>query len=186
MKGLSVFFLAILLWGCENQLDETGNGIGTIENYRLINPNNLFNRCQGYLMFNYASNTYTVLYNFTCIYKNDTVNFYLSESGKFSDSYSIIPYETPVDNQWFYYSGKFSFIPDQRLPWGSTYQYSEGTGFSFTFTNPRPRLITNIPVFDKKMVLHITDSLATGQVKPWIEVIPVETGKCDTIQLYWN
>jgi hypothetical protein len=186
MKGLSVFFLAIFLWGCENQLDVTGNGIGTIENYRLINPNNMFNKCEGYLMFNYTSNTYNVFYSFTCIYRKDTANFYLYESGKFSDSYVLVPYDTPVDNQWYYYYGKFSFIPEQRLPWGSTYRYSEGIGFGSTFTNPPPRLITNIPVYDKKMAIHITDSLGTGTVKPWVEVIPLETGKVDTIQLYWN
>jgi len=186
MKGFIIVFIAFIFLSCENQQDEGSNGIGSIENYRLINPNNLFNKCEGYLMLNYSSNRYTVLYDFTCIYKKNTVNFHLSESGVFSDNYMLIPYDAPIDDQWYYYYGKFSFSPELRSPWGSTYQFTDGAGFGFTFTNPAPRLITNIPVYDQKMVIHILDSVATGVVKPWIEVIPLETGKCDTIQLFWR
>ena len=185
MKRFIIILIAFSLWACENQQDQTSNNIGSIENYRLINPNNLFNKCQGYLMLNYSSNKYTVLYDITCIYKKDTTNFYLSESGAFSDKFMVVPYSAPIDDEWFYYYGKFSFLPDQSLNWGCTYNLSDGAGFGFTFTNPAPRLITNIPVYNQKMITHITDSVETGVIKPWIEIIPVETGKCDTMQLYW-
>jgi hypothetical protein len=186
LKGFIVLFIAFCLCACLKQEDEASDNIGSIENYRLINPNNLLNNCEGYLMLNYSTFKYSVLYDFTCINANDTVKFRLSESGVFSDSFTIIPYGNPDDSQGYYLSGKFAFLPEQQLKWGCTYLFSQSEGFDFTFTDPSPRLITNMPVYNQKMIYHVTDSLQTGIVKPWIEVVPIETGRCDTMQLFWR
>jgi hypothetical protein len=186
LKGFLLVLIAFCFCACLNEQIETSDNIGSIENYRLINPNNLLNNCQGYLMLNYSTSKYSVLYDFTCISLKDTVKFSLSESGIFSDSFMLIPYGNPEDSQGYYLSGKFAFLPDQQSDWGCTYMLSQSEGFDFTFTNPSPRLITNIPVYNQKMIYHVTDSLQTGSVKPWIEVIPIETGRCDTMQLFWR
>jgi hypothetical protein len=185
-KGFIFVFIAFCICACVDPPDENSDNIGSIENYRLINPNNLLNNCEGYLMLNFSTSKYILLYDFTCISLKDTVKFSLSESGIFSDSNTLIPYGNPDDDQGYYFSGKFSFQPEQQLNWGCTYLLNRSEGFDFTYTDPAPLLITNIPVYNQKMIYHITDSVQTGLVKPWIEVIPLETGRCDTMRLFWR
>jgi hypothetical protein len=185
MKRFLILFMAFCFWSCENQQNENVDSAGTIENYRLINPNNLYNKCQGYLMLNHTSNKYSMLYDFTCIYKKDTVKFHFTESGVFSDDFMLVSNLLPDDKEWYYFSGKFSFTPEQGSPWLSTYKFSDGTGFDKSFINPVPRLITKFPVYDHNVIFHVLDSVETTVIKPWIEVLPVETGKCDSLQLYW-
>jgi hypothetical protein len=184
MKVFILIFIVLFCFGCEME-EVNSSSFDYIEHYILINPGNLFNNSKGDLSLNYSQNSYSMLYDFSCIYKKDTVNFYLSESGTFSDTYMKVKNETSPDDQGYYYSGKISFSPEQDSSWGCSYQISDSIGFMSLFFSPPPHLITNIPVYDHKMILHTTDPDSVGVIKPWIEIVPIEYGRCDTIQLFW-
>jgi hypothetical protein len=185
MKKFILIFIGISFWGCTKIGDTGGTGAGSYEHYRLINPNNLLSNCSGDLLLNYTTNDYSFQYKFNFINKKDTAKFYFSESGKFSDAYKVVASDQPFEGQSYYYSGKFSFTPQESLPWGCTYQLSDTAGFKFTFLTPTPHLITFLPVYDKKMITHVIDSVQAGVIKPWIEIVPIEDNKRDTMQLYW-
>jgi hypothetical protein len=186
MKGFLIVIIAFCFWGCMKQTDSGNPDIGYYEHYRLINPNNLFYSCKGDLLLNYTNNDYSFIYDFTCIFREDTVKFYLSETGKFSDTFEIVPFSSSSAYQGYYFSGKLSFVPIQNQPWGCTYQLSDTTGFNFTFIDPVPHLITYIPVSKQKMMIHVMDSVSSETIKPWVQVVPVESGKIDTMQLFWR
>jgi hypothetical protein len=185
MKIFILIFIIFSFLGCTKPGESGGTNVGSYEHYRLINPNNLLYNCRGDLLLNYSTNYYSLLYEFNCINKKDTVKFYFSESGKFSDTFKVVASDEPFEGQSYYYSGNFSFTPQENLPWGCTYQLSDTVGFKFTFLTPTPHLITYLPVYDKKIIIHVTDSVQAGVIKPWIEIVPLEANKCDTMQLYW-
>ena len=186
MKGIIIIFIVIFISGCTKQEDSSNAGMGYYEFYRLINPNNLYYKCQGDLLLNYTKRNYSINYDISTIYNKDTVRFFLSESGKFSDTFDIIPYTSTSNTQSYYYSGNLSFLSDQNSAWGCTYQLSDTSGFVFSFINPTPHLITFLPVYNHQMITHIIDSVVPGVIKPWIEVVPIEPGTCDTMQLFWR
>jgi len=186
MKRFIIVYIIIFCFGCKKDNIYNGNNY-YVEHYRLINPNNLLYNCKGDLILDYSESQYTLFYDFTCIDKKDTVNFHFSESGKFSETYKMVTYQTPFNEQGYYFSGKLIFSPyqDLLLSWGCTYQLSDSAGFGFTFLNPTPHLITYLPVYDQKMVIHTIDSVLPGVIKPWMEIFPIESGICDTMQLFW-
>ena len=133
----------------------------------------------------YDLNSYAISYDFSCIDEKDTAKFNLSETGTFSDTYMKVKTGTSTDDQGYYYLGSISFSPLLNLPWGCTYQLNDSIGFTSAFFSSSPHLITNIPVYNKKIIIHTTDSEPDGSIKPRIEIVPIENGKCDTIQLFW-
>jgi hypothetical protein len=186
MKGFLLIVIVLFIFGCTKQGDSSNAGMGYYEFYRLINPNNLYYKCQGDLLLNYTKSTYAINYNFTTIYKEDTVKFFQSETGKFSDTFVILPSSTPQNSEGYYYSGKLSFLSDQNSAWTCTYQLSDTSGFVFSFISPTPHLITFLPVYNHQIITHIIDSVVPTIIKPWIEVVPIEPGICDTMQLFWR
>lgn len=184
MRGSILIFILLFCFGCGME-EGNNSSYDYIERYILINPGNLFNNSKGYLLLNYSQNNYSILYDFSCIYKKDTVNFYLSESGTFSDTYMKVKNETSPNGQEYYYLGEFSFSPEQDSSWACSYQLSDSIGFMSTFFSPPSHLITNIPVYNQKMIIHSTDSDPGGVIIPWIEIVPVEYGKYETMQLFW-
>jgi hypothetical protein len=154
MRGSILIFIVLFCFGCGME-KENSSSYDYIEHYRLINPGNLFNNSKGYLLLNYSQNSYSISYDLSCIYNKDTVNFYLSESGTFSDTYIKVKNEIPPDNQGYYYSGNFSFLPEQDSSRECSYQLSDSIGFMSAFISPPPHLITNIPVYNQKMIIHV-------------------------------
>ena len=183
-KGLILLFFALFFSGCEPE--ETGGGtFDYVEHYILINPGNLFINSAGELILNYSQNSYEITYDFSCIDEKDTAKFNLSETGKFSDTYMKVKTGTSADDHGYYFSGNISFTPSLNSPWGCSYKLNDSIGFTSVFFNPSPHLITNIPVYNKKIIIHTKDTEPGGSTKPRIEIVQIENGKCDTIQLFW-
>lgn len=185
MRGSILIFFVLFCFGCGME-EGNNSSYDYIEHYRLINPANLFDNSKGYLILNYSQNSYSILYDFSCIYNKETATFYLSESGTFSDTYIKVKNENTPGNQGYYYLGNFSFFPEQDSSWECSYQLNDSIGFTSAFINPPPHLITNIPVYNQKMIIHTTDSDPVEVLNPWIEIVPIEYGKRETMQLFWQ